>query len=105
MTEALWVRDCVIVKGTYKDYTESINKDNYVTFWFIVGRNTEIVPHNQYFQVNIVEVNLLQSGHLNNISSAPNQNIFIRISSQITQTEEEASGRGGGWRGFVGEVG
>ena len=99
------IRECIIVRVTDKGDIEFIKEDNYVTVFLIVGRNTEIVPHNQYFQVNIVEVNLLQSGHLNNISSAPNQNIFIRISSQITQTEEEASGRGGGWRGFVGEVG
>ena len=43
MPELLLIGDCVIVKGAYKGYIECLNKYNYVTFWFIVGRNTEIV--------------------------------------------------------------
>ena len=51
----LRVRDCVLVRGTYKGCIEYLNKDNYVTVLFIIERNTEIVPHNQCFQVPIVE--------------------------------------------------
>ena len=48
--------DCVVVRGTYKAEIQCPNKDNYVTVWFIVGINTEIVPQNQCFQLPIVEV-------------------------------------------------
>ena len=41
------------MRGTDKGYTEYLNEDNYVTVLFIVGINTEIVPHNQYCQVPI----------------------------------------------------
>ena len=40
----LQIKDCFLVRGTDKDYIEYLNEDNYVTVWFIVGRNTEIVP-------------------------------------------------------------
>ena len=51
MTEFLRVGDCVLVRGTDKGYIECLNKYNYVTVLFIVGRNIEIVPHNQCCQV------------------------------------------------------
>ena len=44
MPAPLRIRDYVIVRGTYKGYVEYLNKDNYVTVWFIVGKNTEILP-------------------------------------------------------------
>ena len=49
------VGECVIVRGTYKAYIECLNKDKYVTIWFIVGINIEIVPQNKKFQVPIVK--------------------------------------------------
>ena len=71
---------CVIVKGTYKGYIKFLNKNNYVTVLFIVGRNTNIVPQDQFCQVPIVEGTGSQSGHLHNIYSAPNQHTLLRIS-------------------------
>ena len=32
--------DYIILSGINKTYIEYLNKDNYVTVWFIVGRNT-----------------------------------------------------------------
>ena len=69
MSAALRVADCVLLMGTDKGYIECLKKDNYVTVWFIVGRNTEILPHNQCCQVPIVEWTGLQSGHLRNITN------------------------------------
>ena len=93
------------MRGTDKGYIECSNEDNYVTSFFIVGRNIEIVPQNHFFHVPIVEGNGLQFGHLRNISSDPNQHTLLRISIQRTQAEDEESGRVEGWRGVVGEVG
>ena len=56
--------------------------------FFIVGRNAEIVPHNQCCQVLIVDGTGSQSGHMRNISSAPNQHALKLISSQSNQAEE-----------------
>ena len=50
---------------------------------------TYIIPKNQFFQLTIVEVIGLISVSLRNISSDPNQQTLLRISSQITQSEEE----------------
>ena len=55
MSSPMRVRECLLVRGIYKGYIEYLNKDNYVTVLFIIERNTEIVPHNQCFQVPIVE--------------------------------------------------
>ena len=52
----------------------------------------------------IVGRNKAQSGNMSNISSYPNQQTLLRISSQSTQADEEESGIGEGWRGVVGEV-
>ena len=43
----LRVKYCVIVRGVDKGYIECLNKYNYVTVWFIVGRNIAIVPQKQ----------------------------------------------------------
>ena len=51
---------CIIMRGADISYRECLNKDNYVTVWFIVGINTDIVPQNQYCQVIIVEGAVLQ---------------------------------------------
>ena len=75
------------MRGTDKGYTEYLNEDNYVTVLFIVGINTEIVPHNQCCQVTILEGTGSQYGHLRNISSASNQHTLIIISGQSTQSE------------------
>ena len=99
------VVDCILVRGTDKIYIECINEENYVTVLSIIARNTEIVPHDQCCQVTIVEGTGSRSGHMRNIYSAPNQHIMLIISSQITQSEEEESGRGEGWLEVVVEVG
>ena len=72
---------------------------------FIVGINTEIIPHNQCCQVTIVEGTGSRSGHMNNIYSATNQQTLLIISIKSTQAEEEESGRGEGRWWFFGEVG
>ena len=51
----LRIGDYIIVRGRYKDYIQCLNKYKNVTVWFIVGINTEIVPHNKCCQVLIVE--------------------------------------------------
>ena len=43
------------MRVTDKGDIEFIKEDNYVTVFLIVGRNTEIVTHNQCCQVPIVE--------------------------------------------------
>ena len=43
MYAPLHIGDCVLVRGTDKGYIEFLNEDNYVTVWFIVGKNTVIV--------------------------------------------------------------
>ena len=85
------------MRCTNRGYIECLNKYNYVTVLFIFGINVDIVPHNQFCQVPIVEGIVSQSGHLLNISSATNQGTLLRISVQSTQSEEEESGRGEGW--------
>ena len=55
MPAPLRVGDYILVRGTDKCYIECINKDNFVTILFIVGRNTVIVPQNKYCEVPIVE--------------------------------------------------
>ena len=55
MPALLTFGDCILVRGTDKGYIECINKDNYVTVYFIVGRNTDIVTQNQCCQVPMVE--------------------------------------------------
>ena len=60
MPAPLWIGVCVIMGVIDKGYIECLNVDNYVTVWFIVGRNTEIVPQNQCFQVPIVEGAILR---------------------------------------------
>ena len=79
---ALQVRDCVLVRGKDKYYIEYINEYNYVTVWFIVGTNIEIVPHNQCCQVPIVDGTVSQSIRLHNISSDSNQFPTLIISSK-----------------------
>ena len=101
MPAPLRVRDCILVRVTDKGYIECLNKDNYDNVWFIIGRNTEIVPQNQCFQVPIVEVTGSRSCHLRNISSAPNKHTLIRISIKSTHAEEEESGRGEGCEGLL----
>ena len=76
------------MRGTYKGYIEFLNKNSYVTVLFIVVRNTNIVPQDQFCQVPIVEGIGSRSGHLLNISSATNQRTLLRISIKITQAEE-----------------
>ena len=56
MPAPLQIGNCGVVRDTYKVYKELLNKDNYVTVWFIVGINIDTVPHNQCCQVPIVEV-------------------------------------------------
>ena len=90
MPEEIWVRYCVLVRGIDEAYIESLNKYNYVTVWFIFGRNAYIMPQNQCYRLPIVEGNGLQSGHLRNISGDPNQHALIIISRQNTA---ESSGR------------
>ena len=94
MPEPFRVGDFVLVWGTDKGYIECLNKYNYGTVLFIVGRNKEIVTQNQCFQVPIVESTGSRSGHLRNIYSATYQHTLLIIYSQITQAEEEESGRG-----------
>ena len=55
MPEPLQFGYYVIVRGTDKCYINCLNEDNYVTVWFIVRRNIEIMPQNQCCQVPIVE--------------------------------------------------
>ena len=75
----LRVKYCVIVRGVDKGYIECLNKYNYVTVWFIVGRNIAIVPQKQCCQVPIVEGTESRYGHIYNIFSAPNQHTLIII--------------------------
>ena len=96
MPAPLRVGDCVIVRGADKCCIECLNEDNYVTVLFIIGRNKEIVPHNNFCQVTIVEGTGSQSGNMCNIFSAPNKLALIRISGQSTQAEEEESLKGEG---------
>ena len=56
-----------------------VNKDNHVTVWFIVERNTEIVSQNQCCQVPIMEGTGSLSSHLHNIYSGDSGNSSIRI--------------------------
>ena len=72
------------MRGADKGYIECLKEDNYVNFWFIFGRNTEIVPQNQCCRVPIVEGTVSRSVNMHNISSAPNKHTLIRIFSQIT---------------------
>ena len=85
MPETLRVRDCVLVRGTDKGYIECLNKDNYVTVFLIVGRNTEIVTHNQCCHVPIVKGTVSRSDNLHNISSTPNKHALLIIYSQRNQ--------------------
>ena len=84
----LWLGDCIIVTSTDKSYTKYLNKNNYVTVWFIVGINIEILPHDQCCQVPIVEDTGLQW--------TPIQCINLSQSTQH-EAEEEEAGRGEGW--------
>ena len=43
------------VRGIVKGYIECFNEDKYVTVWFIIGRNTDIVQKNKCCQVPIVK--------------------------------------------------
>ena len=92
MPEPFRLGDLILVRGTDTVYIECLNEDNYVTVFYIVGINAEIVPQNQCCQVPIVEGTGSRSGHMHKISSAPNQHTLPRISSQSTQTEEADSG-------------
>ena len=47
MPAPIRVRDFVLVSGTDKFYIECLNEVKYVTYFFIVDRNTELVPQNQ----------------------------------------------------------
>ena len=85
------------MRGADKGYIECLNEDNYVTVLFIVGRNTDIIPQNQFCQVPIVEGTGSRSDHMHNISSAHNQYNLIIIFSQSAQTEEEEPVRVEGW--------
>ena len=67
MPAPLKVIYCVLVMDTDIGYIECLNEDNYVNFLFVVGINTEIVPHNQCFHVTIMEGTESLSGHLCNI--------------------------------------
>ena len=94
MPELLRVGDFILVRGIDKGYIECLNGDNFAAVLFIVEKNTEIVPQNQFYQVPIVEGTELLSGHLRNIYSSPNQHTLLIISSQSNKVEEEDSGRG-----------
>ena len=79
------------MRGTDKGYIECLTEYNYVTFLFVVGRNTDIVPYNQCCQVPVLEGTGSRSGRLCNIYSDPNQHTLLRISSQSTQADEVES--------------
>ena len=68
MPEPLQFGYYVIVRGTDKCYINCLNEDNYVTVWFIVRRNIEIMPQNQCFQVPIVEGTGSRSGGMCKLS-------------------------------------
>ena len=88
MPATLMVRDCVLVRGTDKGYIECLNEDNYVTVFYIVRINAEIVPQNQCCQVPIVEGTELYC------TSAQ----YLHCSeSTHHESEEKEAGRGEGW--------
>ena len=40
MPAVFWVRECALMRITDKYYIECLDKDNYITVWFIAAVNT-----------------------------------------------------------------